>query len=107
MVRDTAAVKVVEAMRFVGPILFWVGVFAVVREWLYARRHGLAITRGEKFYLALALPLIFGVQLVLDSMFGLAVALAISGNSMGVALNAWAIRRRIRRADANSRASLP
>jgi len=89
-----------EAVRLVAPILLWVGLFAVVREWLYARKHGLTITRAEKLYLALALPLIFAVQLVIDSMFGLQAAVAFSLSAMGLALNAWAIKRRVQRTSA-------
>jgi hypothetical protein len=87
-----------EAMRLVLFVLFWVGVFTAVREWVYARKHGLAITLAEKIYLAMALPLIFGAQLVLDLM-GITpeVATASSAIAMGVALNAWVIKRRIRR----------
>jgi hypothetical protein len=50
-------------MRTVIAILFWVGLFTAVREWLYARKHGVGITRAEKLYLAMVLPLIFGAQL--------------------------------------------
>jgi hypothetical protein len=85
-------------MRFVIAVLFWVGLFGTVWEWMYARKHGEAITRAEKLYLAMALPLSFGAQLVLD-LVGIAPggATAVSGLAMGMALNAWAIKRRIRR----------
>ena len=85
-------------MRYVLAILFWVGVFGTVREWRYARKHGMAITRAEKLYLAFVLPLIFGAQLVMD-LAGLPfdVTLSVSLLAMGIALNAWAIKRRIQR----------
>jgi hypothetical protein len=80
-------------------VLFWVGLFWTVREWLYARKHGLAIARTEKLYLAMALPLIFGAQLVLD-LVGIAPEVATAGSAlaMGVTFNGWAIKRRIQRA---------
>ena len=85
-------------MRFVAFVVFWAGMFMAIREWFYARKHHLAMTRAEKLYLAVALPLIFGAQLALDLM-GIApqVATASSAIAMGVALSAWAIKRRIRR----------
>jgi len=85
-------------VRLVVFVLFWVGLFTAVREWLYARKHSVAITRAEKLYLAMALPLIFGAQLVLDLM-GIAPEVATAGSAlaMGMALNVWAIKRRIRR----------
>ena len=86
-------------MRIVIAVLFWVGLILTAREWLYARKYGLAITRPEKVYLAMALPLIFGAQLVLD-LVGIAPARTVAGSvlAMGVALNGWAIKRRIQRA---------
>jgi hypothetical protein len=85
-------------VRIVIAVLFWVGLFWTVREGLYARKHGLAITRTEKLYLAMALPLIFGAQLVLD-LVGIAPEVATTGSAlaMSVALNGWAIKRRIQR----------
>jgi len=85
-------------MRFVAFVLFWTGVFMVVREWVYARKHRHAITRAEKLYLVMALPLVFGAQLARD-LVGVSpvVAAASSAIAMGVALNVWAIKRRIRR----------
>jgi len=85
-------------MRLVVFVLFWVGVVMAVREWLYARKHGHTITRAEKLYLAMALPLIFGAQLVLDLM-GTAQEVSTAGSAlaMALALTAWAIKRRIRR----------
>ncbi len=87
-------------MSVVVAVLFWVGVFAAVREWLYARRHGLLISRAEKMYLAMALPTIFAVQLTLD-LAGIAREVATTGSAlaMGIALNAWTLKRRMRRAD--------
>ena len=87
-----------EAMRLIAFVLFWAGMFMVVHEW-YAPKHGLAITRAEKLYLAMALPLGFGAQISLDLLMELArgVAAAIAVIAIGVALNAWAIRRRMRR----------
>jgi hypothetical protein len=87
-------------MRLIVPILFWVGLFAVVREWLYAKRHGLLISRAEKIYLAMALPIIFAAQLTLDlAGIGREVASTASALAMGVVLNAWAVRRRMGRAN--------
>jgi hypothetical protein len=85
-------------VRFVVFVLFWVGLFAAVREWLYARRHGVPISRAEKIYLAAALPVIFAVQLALD-LVGIAPELATTGSAlaMGMALNVWVIKRRMRR----------
>ena len=79
-------------------LLFWVGLFWTLREWLYARKHGLAITRTEKLYLAMALPLIFVAQLALD-LIGISPEVNYPGSAlaMGVALNGWAIKRRIQR----------
>jgi hypothetical protein len=87
-------------VRLVIAVLFWAGVFRTAWEWMYARKHGVAITRGEKLYLAIALPLIFGAQLVLD-LVGIAPGVATIGSAlaMGMALNAWAIKRRIRRTE--------
>jgi hypothetical protein len=91
-------------VRLVILVLFWAGVYMAVREWVYARKYGPAITRAEKLYLAMALPLIFGAQLVLDLM-GIApeVATASSATAMSVALNVWAIKRRIRRTSSATR----
>jgi hypothetical protein len=87
-------------MRLVAFVLFWAGMFMAVREWVYARKHGLAITRAEKLYLAMAFPLSFGALLALDLMgVPRVVATASSVIAMGVALSAWAVRRRIRRAN--------
>ncbi len=83
-------------MRSLAFVLFWVGVFNVVRECVHAKKHSHAITRAEKLYLAMALPLSFGAQVALDLM---GVPVAIAGASaviaLGVALNAWAVKRRI------------
>ena len=70
-----------------------------MREWLYARKQGPPTTRAEKLYLTLALPLIFGTQLVLD-LVGVAPELVVPGSALAksIAINAWAIRRRIQRA---------
>ncbi len=88
----------VAAVRYFGAILFWVGLFWVAREWLHARRCGVPISRSEKVYLVTALPLIFTAQLALDLM-GVAplTATTISGFAMGIALNGWALMRRMRR----------
>jgi hypothetical protein len=88
----------VRLAAFVAFVLFWVGVFTTVREWLHARKHGVPITRAEKFYLALAFPLMFGLQLVLI-LAGIArqVAAGTAVIAIGMALNAWAIKRRIQR----------
>ena len=87
-------------VRLVIAVLFWAGLFGTDWEWMYARKHGVAITRGEKLYLAMALPLIFGAQLVLD-LVGIAPEVATTGSAlaMGMALNAWVIKRRIRRTE--------
>jgi hypothetical protein len=47
-------------VRLVIAVLFWVGLLWTVREWLYDRKHGPAIARTEKLYLAMTFPLIFG-----------------------------------------------
>jgi hypothetical protein len=88
----------VQAVRLFAGILFWVGLFGVAREWLYARRRGVRVSRSEKAYLVTALPLIFGAQLALD-LIGVAPAVAttVSGLAMGIALNGWALMRRMRR----------
>jgi hypothetical protein len=83
-------------MRLVVGLMLWVGLFGVVREWLYARKHGLAITRLEKLYLAMALPLILGAQLVLETLVGIP-EIPTAGLALGIALNGWAMKRRIRR----------
>ena len=85
-------------VRLVIAVLFWVGLLWTAREWLYARKHGLAIARTEKLYLALAFPFTFGAQVVLD-LVGVTPAVATSGSALaiGVALNGWAIKRRIQR----------
>jgi len=87
-------------VRLVIAVLFWAGLLRTVWEWMYARKTGVAIPRGEKIYLATALPLIFGAQLVLD-LVGIApeVATTSSALAMGIALNAWVIKRRIRRTE--------
>jgi hypothetical protein len=86
-------------MRLFIFALFWVGVFTVVREWRYSRKHGVTITRAEKIYLTTALPLIFGAELVLE-LVGVAPHLAMTGSAIaiGLALNGWGITRRLRRA---------
>jgi len=85
-------------MRVLIPVLFWTGLFGTVWEWWYAKKHGLAITRAEKVYLALALPGIFAVQLAVDLMGApRAVVLPASALAMGMALSAWVIRRRVQR----------
>ena len=53
-------------MRFVLGVLLWVGLFATVREWRYARKHHLAITLAEKLLLASALPLGVVAQLAVE-----------------------------------------
>jgi len=85
-------------VRLVIAVLFWVGLLWTVREWLYARKHGLAIARTERLYLAMTFPLVFGAQLVLDLM-GIAPEVATSGSALaiGVALNGWALKRRLQR----------
>lgn len=86
------------ALRALLFVLFWSGVIGVVREWRYSRKHGLAITRAEKLYLVFALPVIFGLQLVLDlAGIPFAMNLLISFLAMCVALNAWPILRRVNR----------
>lgn len=85
-------------VRLVVFVLFWVGVFMAVRECVYARKLGLTITRAEKLYLAMVLPLGLGAALALDLMgVPLRAATASSVIAIGVALSAWAVRRRIRR----------
>lgn len=85
-------------MRLVAFVLFWVGVFTAVREWLYSRKHGVPISRAEKLCLVMVLPVIFGTQLVLV-LVGVARQVAALGSAlaMGMALTAWAINRRIQR----------
>jgi len=79
-------------------VVFWAGVFMAIREYFYAIRHRLAITRAEKVYLALTLPLGFGALLALDLM-GVPPVLATASSviAIGLAFSAWAVRRRIRR----------
>ena len=85
-------------MRVLAFVVFWVGVFRVVREWLYSKKRGAVITLADKLYLVFVLPLLFGVQLVLDlAGVPFEVNVLISGLAMGVALNAWTIKRRIQR----------
>jgi len=83
-------------VRTVVGLLLWVGVFGIVWEWLYARKHGVAITRAEKLYLAMALPLILGAQLVLESLVGIP-QIPTAGIALAIALNAWVLNRRIQR----------
>ena len=85
-------------MRLVVFVLFWAGVFMAVRECVYARKRGLRITRAEKLFLAMALPLSFGALLALDLM-GVPRGVATAGSviGVGVALSGWAINRRIQR----------
>jgi len=83
-------------MRLVLGLMLWVGSFGIVWEWLYARKHGEAITRAEKFYLLMALPLILGAQLVLESLGGVP-QIPTAGIALAIALNAWVLNRRIRR----------
>jgi len=83
-------------VRIVIAVMFWVGLFLTVREWLYARKHGLTITLTERLYLALALPLVFTAHLVLD-LLGIAPTMAVSVLAIGVAFNGWAIKRRVQR----------
>lgn len=87
----------VFGVRYVLFVAFWVGVFGVVREWRYARKHRLPITLSEKLLLALALPLGLAAQLAVERAGfapgdGIIWALVIC-----VALNGWAINRRIQR----------
>jgi hypothetical protein len=91
-------------MRLVAFVVFWAGVFMLVRECLFARKHRLAITRVEKLYLAMVLPIIFCVQLALDSL-GVPRGAAPVGAviAMGLAFSAWAVRRRSRRTKDRSR----
>jgi hypothetical protein len=79
-------------------VLFWVGFFGTVREWRYATKQGLTITRGEKVYLALVIPIFVGAQLVMD-LAGVRVQFAalFSVLGMGLALSGWAMKRRIQR----------
>ena len=83
-------------MRLVVFVLFWVGLFTAVREWLYARKHSVAITRAEKLYLAMALPLILCAQLVLESLVGIP-QVPTAGIALAIALNGWVLNRRIQR----------
>jgi len=85
-----------NAVRLVAMVLLWGGVIWTVREWRYSRKHGHTITRAEKLYLAMALPLILCAQLVLEALVGIP-QVPTAGLALGVALNAWAIKRRIRR----------
>jgi Flp pilus assembly protein TadB len=80
------------------PVVFWVGVGGIAWEVVHAWRHRVVITRTEKLYLALAFPLfVFGV-LAFD-VLGLPteVALPPAALCLGIALNAWVLKRRIER----------
>jgi hypothetical protein len=80
-------------------VLFWGGVIGIVREWRYSRRHGVPVSTVEKLYLLLVMPAFFGMGLLIEltgvpvEVFGPAILLA-----MCLALNAWPIARRLRRA---------
>jgi hypothetical protein len=91
--------RVVDAVRLGVAVSFWVGVFGTAWEWIYARRHGAPVTRVDKIYLVIALPLIFGAQLFLD-LVGVATEAVVAGSAlaMGIALNGWVLKRRIGRA---------
>jgi hypothetical protein len=87
-------------VRTVVGLLLWVGVLITLREWMYARKQGAAITLAEKLALMLALPFGFAAQLAVEMAGfrpgdGTIVALVI-----GVVFNGWAIKRRLRRKSA-------
>jgi hypothetical protein len=77
-------------------LLLWVGLFGIVWELLRARKHGVAVTRAEKLYLAMALPLILCAQLVLESLVGIP-QVPTAGIALAIALNGWVLNRRIQR----------
>jgi hypothetical protein len=85
-------------MRLLIPVLFWVGLFGTVWELLYARKHGVPVTTGEKLYLALVVPLIFLVALTLAMLdVPRAVTSTASALAIGMAFTGWAFKRRVQR----------
>ena len=85
-------------MRPVIGVLLWVGIFMAVREWLYARKHGLPITLAEKLYPALAFVLVVAADLVMF-VIGISPETAAAGVALSIAviLSLWAMQRRVRR----------
>jgi hypothetical protein len=90
---------------FLG-IVLWVGVFTVIREWVYARKNGAAITVPEKLSLAFALPLGLAAQLVVETAGFNPGDGTMVGLVIGVVLNGFAITRRRRRKSAEAAANL-
>jgi hypothetical protein len=85
------------AVRLVAMVLLWGGLIWTVREWRYSRKNGHTITRAEKLYLAMALPLGLAAQLAVELAGVYPGSGTIVAVVIGVVLNAWAIKRRIRR----------
>jgi len=83
-------------VRTLLAVVLWVGLFGIFWEWRYARKHGVTVTRGEKLYLAMALPLILGAQFVFESLVGLP-QIPPAGIALAISLNAWVLNRRIQR----------
>jgi hypothetical protein len=84
-------------VRLVLFVLFWVGLFATVREWRYARKHDVAITLAEKLLLALALPLGLVAQLAVELAGFTPDSGTIALLVICVVLTGWAMKRRIQR----------
>jgi hypothetical protein len=91
----------VTAIRGLLALLVWTGVFQLVREWRYSRKHGIPIALHEKLILVSALIVWIPLQLALEAMVssvhtvsGLAL-----GATTGVIFNGWPIWRRLQRTD--------
>jgi uncharacterized membrane protein SirB2 len=85
-------------MRHVAFVVFWAGVFMALREWFYARKQRVPITRSEKLYPAIAFALLIVAGALLDLVgispqaIGYVQVFSIAG-----ILTVWAMRRRVRR----------
>ena len=84
-------------MRNFFGILLWVGLFITLREWMYARKQGVAITLPEKLALMLALPIGLAAQLAVEVAGFNPGSGTIAALVIGVVLNGWAIKRRLQR----------
>ena len=89
----------IRALSFIAFFTFWNGVFGIVREWRYSRKHGLAITLVEKIYLVSMVPVIVGLAFLVD-LAGIPVEINGSATLLAilVAVNAWPVLRRVGRA---------
>jgi hypothetical protein len=84
-------------VRIVLGLIFWIGLFGTVRQWRYARTHGLPITLGEKLLLILALPLGLALQLAVEEAGFVPGDGTIVTIVAGLMLNGWAINRQVQR----------